>query len=478
LVGGAAVKNKFGEPPNPDEPKPTFPMILFSHGLGGTRTMYSGLCGEFASYGFIVVSLEHRDGSGPRTFINYAPKGEEGSMGDRAREGGVDHNAQQKKQKYSKIDYYFPKDNPYDTSPSNDKGVDLELRSAQIDLRISEIEEAYTVMKEIADGKGEEVAKRNLRKKGYIGSSSHGLDGIDWSSWKGRILTSNVTMVGHSFGAATTVEVLRDPDRFDFISQGIIYDIWSAGMKAADPKSEKPNSRIALPLLSINSEAFSYWTSNFDLVRKLVEEARAEDELAWNLTIRGTIHLNHSDFPLLYPHLCSYLLKMTVDPQRALDLNVNASLEFLQTVLPHPYSLLPSRALRSEHILDTPIIEKLDDIPSEQLHKPENDKFLAARLEIPNELRYRLDPRAISHRRKVRKNRGQPLDQSADDEIWMHMAPSDEQLQAKGLPLPTEPRHRPQKASDEGGHPRDRDESGGVAPDSKTKRRGPEQPAG
>lgn len=82
------------------------------------------------------------------------------------------------------------------------------------------------VLTEICEGNGQAVADRNMRKKGYIGSSSRGLDGIDWSAWKDRFLLNHVTMLGHSFGAATTVEVLRHADRFNFVSQGIIYDIW------------------------------------------------------------------------------------------------------------------------------------------------------------------------------------------------------------------------------------------------------------
>ena len=39
---------------------PPIPVIVFSHGLGGMRTTYSGICCDLASHGYIVASVEHR----------------------------------------------------------------------------------------------------------------------------------------------------------------------------------------------------------------------------------------------------------------------------------------------------------------------------------------------------------------------------------------------------------------------------------
>lgn len=390
--------NQRGSPPE----EPAFPLMIFSHGMGGSRTAYSSLCGEFASYGFIVVALEHRDGTCPRTLINH-PAEKFASRPEHEKEDTINDSS---RKAFDTVDYIFPKDNRMDTSPGNPQGVDGELRTAQLALRLAEIDEAYQLMNAINCGDGLDIAERNLRKAGSVGASSRGLEGVNWSAWKGRIDMSQITMLGHSFGAAATVEVLRQREQFSWVKQAIIYDIWGAPLKPT-------SSRINVPLLAVNSEAFTYWEENFNTVTSFCEETSQSGAPSWLMTVRGTVHISHSDFCILYPHVASIFLKMALKPERAIDLNISASLEFLARVISLPFH----RSLRSGQILEQQRLEKL---PAKL--RPD-DEWMARRLKLEHETRGRVNPKL---RRRLKKVGGIHSD---DEEIWMHFVPTDEVLE-------------------------------------------------
>jgi platelet-activating factor acetylhydrolase len=50
---------------HPGTTRKQWPLVIFSHGLAGSRTAYSQLCSEMAASGRVVLAIEHRDGTAP-----------------------------------------------------------------------------------------------------------------------------------------------------------------------------------------------------------------------------------------------------------------------------------------------------------------------------------------------------------------------------------------------------------------------------
>jgi platelet-activating factor acetylhydrolase len=423
-------EGELGEGDGGDKHKPSFPVVIFSHGLGGSRTMYSSICGELASFGIVVVAMEHRDGSGARTYVNCSDNNKGNTTGPVQWEKSESQDSLRtaeppgKEQKpitkhkredsspYYRVDYLFPKDNARDTRPNNARGVDTELRAAQIEMRLAEIEEAFYILDLINCGKGDQVHTHNLRQGSNVGSCSMGLNGVDWRDWTERLDLASVTIMGHSFGAATAVAALRSEKRFTWITQGILLDAWGP---ATPERTEK--EAVRKPVLSIGSEAFMHWTENFDRVEQICQEARAAGALCWMTTIRGSTHLSQTDLAVLYPNWMSLLMKTIVNPKRAISLTVHSALEFLKVVLPRQQTRF-TRAWADEQLLTNADSETkvLSD------HRPD-DKRVAARLKIPNEFSLRLR----NGFRVPTDASGRPMkglvNWGAGNEIWCHQSP-------------------------------------------------------
>ncbi|KAF3934997.1 hypothetical protein ABW20_dc0100670 [Dactylellina cionopaga] len=483
--GGEKVKNSAGPGPEdlPSDAKPAFPLLMFSHGLGGSRSVYSSVCGEFASYGFVVIAIEHRDGSGSRSIVNYGPETSflwedvmpfdkskpptspanphfysadtekakrlgrkpnravteaiKNSMGSdpveascRKRKYFHRHKRSptitiSKKRKYRTVDYLWPRDNPYDTSPSNK--IDSDLRTAQINMRKAEVAEVYNAVLVLNAGNGDLLSQMNLKKKGAAGASSRGLEGVNWADWKDRIQTRNVTVAGHSFGAASTIEVLRHPteifcQELDSL-QGIIYDPWGAAIQ----ESEGSDAQIKSPLLGINSEAFMHWADNFAMVMKVFEEASRNSKDCWMMTVKGTVHISQSDFTVVYPRLCALLLKASADPERAIDININASLEFLKRVMPP--NVARWNRVDDEGLLDIKVLGWDDE---DRFERRPTDSGIAMTLKAQKDLRSRVQPQlpSILRRRWNRRRKG-----GMEEEVWMHLKPGEMDGLETGEPL-------------------------------------------
>lgn len=445
-LSGQVGNEEVAEDPEMDKPL-MFPVVMFSHGLGGSRTMYSTVCGDMASYGFVVVAMEHRDGSGARTYVNVPPERESPESSSKHTSesnstkkmansrGGQEEDQKPRRAKNYLVDYIFPEDNPMDTDPKNEKGPDHELRHAQIEMRVSEIQEAFKVLKLINTGDPEnKIKSRNLRRKPNQGSSSKGLDGVEWADWKGRLSLENVTAMGHSFGGATTIQILRLNDRFPWVGQGILLDAWGPAMPEVEPGSEQT---ITKPLLSIGSEAFMHWEVNYKKMAEVCAEAKqGSGGLCWMLTVRGSTHLSQTDFAVLYPRFMSLFIKTLVNPLRGMYLTIAPSLEFLKIVLPPTQTT----AYDSSDWADEGLLLGRSQPDSNITHdyKPD-EKWTAARLKVDHEFYRRAfmwwNEASHGWRKGSKVPESVPTDQGGrplfglggwgvGEEIWVHVCPN------------------------------------------------------
>ncbi|KAK4464148.1 putative acetylhydrolase [Cladorrhinum samala] len=330
-----------------------YPVIIFSHGFGGSRTAYSSICGEMASHGFVVVALEHRDGSAAGTWVSEpgheevgdavkqgSDAGDDESKGDDSDELGTVIKKTKKKNSKDKlkwknkghyVKYFSPKGN---VSPHHDNAADTELRKSQLAIRLAEIEEVYHILGLINDGKEDEIHKRSLRHHEDLG-----LHGLDWSDWKDRLYLDSITMMGHCFGGTTTLQAMRSK-HLDWITQGVVLD---PCVISAIPEPGV-TERLQKPVLFIGSdETSTQWTGNLERVKEMCRQAQKEHtgNLCWMTTLRGsTTHLSQTDFAVLYPNCVSALMKRkkkqqpVIKPKRAIHLTVRSALEFLKFTLP------------------------------------------------------------------------------------------------------------------------------------------------
>ncbi|XP_059966078.1 platelet-activating factor acetylhydrolase isoform X3 [Mesoplodon densirostris] len=251
-----------------------YPLIIFSHGLGAFRTIYSAIGIDLASHGFIVAAIEHRDGSASATYYfkdqSAAEIGNQTWLYLRTPKRGEEE---------------FP------------------LRNEQVLQRAKECSQALNLILDIDRGRPE----KNVLDLEF-----------DVEQMKDSIDRDKIAVIGHSFGGATVIQSLSEDQRFRC---GIALDAWMF------PVGDEVYSRIPQPLFFINSERFQY-PSNIIKMKKCYLPDRERKMI----TIRGSVHQNFVDFTFATGKIIGYIftLKGEIDSNVAMSLSNKASLAFLQ----------------------------------------------------------------------------------------------------------------------------------------------------
>ncbi|KAK7060480.1 hypothetical protein VNI00_001245 [Paramarasmius palmivorus] len=292
-------------------PKKQWPLVIFSHGLGGSRTAYSQICTRIASSGRVVLAIEHRDGTG--TACTTRSWDSEGKCSTRP------------------ILYIRESDALYG---EEDKDALMPLRRDQLIIRHYEIYTAYKRFSQF------------VRDQSDSGLQVEDAKDFQYDSWRNNgggqcpVRLDEVCLAGHSFGGCTTFSVLSSnpPEGFPRIpiTQALIYDPWleplpspgpmplsSSGIKT-DPDSLSSKSTLSgtetLPeMLVINSEGFTLWRDHFARLEDVVKKWGPESKL---LTLVRSRHHHFSDFAVLP-------LVQQKGPVKLMDIIEELSLSFL-----------------------------------------------------------------------------------------------------------------------------------------------------
>lgn len=253
----------------------SLPCVVFSHGLGGNRLLYSTYCCDLASHGCFVACVEHRDESASATYIL-------------------------KEKEDSEITEEWIQYHPLQPSYN-----EFEFRNNQVHKRADECIYAHNLLEKIHTGK----FPHNLFKDSSI-----------LTQLKGRLDLSKVAVVGHSFGGATTVLTLAKDKRFRC---GVALDVWMLPLGEEIFKYD-----VDQPLFFINTQAFHRWKENMEPLKNFINKKPDQRPI---IAIRWTKHMNQCDIPSVLP---PYILRMTslgskLDPSTAVGLHRRAVWAFI-----------------------------------------------------------------------------------------------------------------------------------------------------
>ncbi|KAI9682357.1 MAG: hypothetical protein M1817_000411 [Caeruleum heppii] len=331
-----------------------WPVVVFSHGLGGSRNAYSHLLGSLSSHGVVVIAPDHRDGSAPISFV---------------RDTSVADGAQCDLEKHHRHGNHSAKKAiPYKSLSHTPSREVEDGRNDQLRIRLWELGLTHEVLLKLDQG---------ARLSNLVPPTT--TDSAMLSLMKDRLDVhepGSISWSGHSFGAASTVQFMKsvfyrpsmaNQAEADFSTYSSLYTpsassvivrqitpesfvslldlwclpldcqstrwLWNKPMPCYSPTAKEPGGNN---LLAILSEAFFKWRGNLRLTKRVLSpdpslHNTGQSKLPGPRLFypSSSAHLSQSDFGTLFAWLTKRVLKVE-EPERTLRLNVRAILQVMR----------------------------------------------------------------------------------------------------------------------------------------------------
>ncbi|CAH1154660.1 unnamed protein product [Phaedon cochleariae] len=261
----------------PKIPNNKLKCVIVSHGMGGSKFFYSKMCYDLASYGYLVICPEHRDKSASYTYF-YKSK----------------EDAQKDNRTTVQFEHY----------PFGDKHY--QKRREQMQIRSKECAKLIDFLKNLNEG----IIPHNVLEdvKSYE-KTPFKLDDL-----VGNIDVHDFTIVGHSFGGASALQVTSERED---IGRCILLDPWMYPIK-----NENLDSIIKVPILFVNTQTF-HIGANVKMMEKFLSNENSK-----MYTLRGTTHENQADTVLIFGSWLNLFIRK-IEPKLGFQINDSLILEFL-----------------------------------------------------------------------------------------------------------------------------------------------------
>jgi platelet-activating factor acetylhydrolase len=271
-----------------------WPVTMFSHGLAGSRNTYSYICGDMASNGMVVIAMDHRDGSSPIQYVRATADSPACTI------------------PAVKI--------PHTASAETYGGRDRQLR-----IRLWETSMIYEALMKIDAGQSVENMDENTswskKERTEVLKQFEGALDIH--------RPGKVSWAGHSFGAATTVQLLKNifyyqekpqnvskplivPNSDAAIVQQILpespallLDMWCLPFRSPDQRwlleRPMPSYNAGGPqgdnILSVLSEGFFKWSDNREVTKQIISPPQQSSQTSTTLKLPPSLARVRDDSP-------------------------------------------------------------------------------------------------------------------------------------------------------------------------------------
>ena len=300
-----------------------WPTVIFSHGLFGSMELYSIICREIASYGFVVVAPEHEDGS-----ASYAEKAAShelnSDMNRKSNQIHVTIDNEAARTSEGRDEYFQSHVIPYQNG-LDQKGLVYREKESVVNFRRPFLRKRCEELRYLITALAQ-LASDQDNAESYSDTDC----GIteDFMSFEKTclskvLLTTNlkcpdlksVILAGHSFGGSTVLSMAHQINMEDAtnmikdvkIESLLLLDAWVSPVP-----DEMLSRRITIPTMTIFCEVNVMWNPHkvpheLNGIEKLLQgnhntiEDDEKKEVYQCVAIRGTAHQFYSDVPYWIP---------------------------------------------------------------------------------------------------------------------------------------------------------------------------------